>query len=699
MRNFLILAGLALTIAVPVQGSSLKDFKLNHEHVPGQLIVKFKSDIPDELKDSIVRTVKSDQKNFKSKQVTALLEFPVILSNQGLLDLASSLEALPEVEFVEANNIWKIQEVIPNDTHFDKLYGLYNIDDNGQRSSHDISATLAWDITTGSKDVLVGIIDTGIDYNHPDLAENIWTNPAETGLDEEGNDRATNGIDDDGNGYIDDWRGWDFINEDNDPMDGHSHGTHCAGTIGAKGNNEIGVVGVNWNVSLVGLKVFTDTGSTTTIALANAIHYATSIGVNLTSNSWGGGPPSDTIREAIVEADNAGILFIAAAGNSSSDNDLRPHYPSSYEMENIISVASTNRYGQLSSFSSYGINSVDVAAPGSEIYSTIPNAGYGYKSGTSMATPHVTGLAALVMSKFPDFSHYQIRRRVLATARPNLATVGRVAYGRIDALSSLEIDNIAPSKPSNITVVSSGLTSIGINWTASGDDESVGQASYYDIRISPEMITEETWNQAIRVSVSPETLSESTLKAQLNNLNLNQSGYLAIRAFDNVGNFSGISDNLAFAVQEAVVLVANEGTIDFFETIDSPWDSEDADIDGTNTFVSDSPGGEYDNNLDISVVSESYKANGTEMVFAFDTKYDLEKGYDFGYFDIQVDGGDWTTIATFNGSQDWTTKMFSLQPYLSDGEVFRVRFNLKTDSSVQEDGWGLDNFQILVPKS
>ena len=234
------------------------------------------------------------------------------------------------------------------------------------------------------------------------LPQTIGQTQVKRGLDADGNDKQTNGIDDDGNGYVDDFRGWDFINGDNDPMDDHSHGTHCAGTIGAVGNNGVGVVGVNWEVSLVGLKVFTGGGSTTTEALTEAIQYATTIGVDLTSNSWGGGAESEVLRTAIEDADKAGILFVAAAGNSSSDNDRFPHYPSSYDVDNIIAVASTDTNDQLSSFSSYGKESVDVAAPGTQIYSTIPNDGYGYKSGTSMATPHVAGLVALVKSVFTD---------------------------------------------------------------------------------------------------------------------------------------------------------------------------------------------------------------------------------------------------------------------------------------------------------
>ena len=221
---------------------------------------------------------------------------------------------------------------------------------------------------------MVAIIDTGIDYTHPDLAANIFINTAEI---------PGNHIDDDGNGFVDDVRGWDFVNRDNDPMDDHFHGTHVAGTVGAVGDNGLGVAGVNWSVRLMPLKFLDSGGSGSTADAVAAIEYATMMHVDVMSNSWGGGGFSEALRLAIENAMNAGILFVAAAGNSSSNNDLFPAYPASYDLDNIVSVASTTATDNLSNFSNFGPTTVDLAAPGSNILSTLPGSTYGLLSGST----------------------------------------------------------------------------------------------------------------------------------------------------------------------------------------------------------------------------------------------------------------------------------------------------------------------------
>jgi len=258
------------------------------------------------------------------------------------------------------------------------LWGLHNTGQTGGGSDKDIDGPEAWDLLTGSKDVLVGIIDTGIDRNHEDLSENMWTNP---------NEIAGNGVDDDQNGYIDDIHGWDFYNNDNNPHDDNSHGTHCAGTIGAVGNNGKGVVGVSWKVSMVGLKFLGGSGGGYLSDGIKSIAYATKIGVDLTSNSWGGGGYSSSMKTAIDEAAAAGIGFVAAAGNHAGDNDAYPSYPASYESENVISVGAHDHFAKSAYFSCYGKTSVDLFAPGVNILSTIPGNGYASYSGTSMAHP------------------------------------------------------------------------------------------------------------------------------------------------------------------------------------------------------------------------------------------------------------------------------------------------------------------------
>lgn len=334
----------------------------------------------------------------------------------------------PAIEYIEPNYKYYLDSV-PNDPHFSNLWGLHNSGQTGGAADADLDAPEAWDAVGAGNEVLVAVLDTGIDFNHEDLADNVWTNP---------NEIADNGVDDDGNGYIDDLHGYDFYSNDGTPQDGDSHGTHCAGTIAAVGSNNKGVIGVNPHAKIVALKIFSDAGSYAGVDnVVKAIEYSVDVGAKVSSNSWGGGSYSQTLKNAIAQAGQAGQLFIAAAGNSGGNNDTSPHYPSNYALNNIIAVASTDHNDQLSSFSCYGQTSVDLGAPGSSIYSTVPNS-YGYKSGTSMATPHVSGVASLVWSHTPTLSHTEVKQKILNYVDPLAALNGKtVSGGRLNAYQAI----------------------------------------------------------------------------------------------------------------------------------------------------------------------------------------------------------------------------------------------------------------------
>ncbi len=354
--------------------------------------------------------------------------------------LESSVEAVPRALaalgatpalFVYAEPDYLITVESVNDTLYDELWGLNNIGQTGGTTNADINAPEAWQVTTGSRNILVGVIDTGIDFSHPDLAANIWTNPGEI---------PGNGIDDDGNGYIDDVHGYNFAYKTSNPMDDHRHGTHVAGTIGAAANNQMGVVGVAHQVSLVAIKFLSSNGSGMTSDAALAIEYATSIGCDITNNSWGGGQNSQALRDAMQGARDAGVITVVAAGNGSANLDFALDYPASYSnlYDNMVVVAATNDRDGLASFSNHGPSRVHVGAPGVGILSTFPSNRYSQLDGTSMAAPHVTGALVLLKVHFPELSYSQLINRLLGTVTPLPSLLGKTqTSGRIDAYRAL----------------------------------------------------------------------------------------------------------------------------------------------------------------------------------------------------------------------------------------------------------------------
>jgi subtilisin family serine protease len=364
------------------------------------------------------------------------------LSNQALRDLElDRIRDLPDVESVEPNYIYHVMmgshrpkpspapapkpapapaplpplddgtAIVPSDPMFASLWGMLNVgqaDSSGRTGVADADAkvSLAWNLSKGSRDVIVATVDTGIDYTHPDLKDNVWTKAGTTNV-----------------------HGYNAITGKEDPMDDNSHGTHVAGTIGAVGDNGIGVAGVNWHVSIMAVKFLSASGSGTLADAIKAIDYARENGAQVMSNSWGGGPYSQELYDAIKRASDAGITFVAAAGNDGSNNDSTPSYPASYQLPNVVSVAASNNVDQLAYFSNYGKTTVDIAAPGENILSTVPNNGYESYSGTSMATPHVSGAIALLLSKEPNLTPAEIKQRLRDTADQLASYKGKIASG------------------------------------------------------------------------------------------------------------------------------------------------------------------------------------------------------------------------------------------------------------------------------
>jgi subtilisin family serine protease len=343
---------------------------LSHEYIEREIIVKFKNEVAlDNLRFNSASsrahsaTGAAVKRNFRKLNGLQLVK---LRGDRSMKDALKAYLENPEVEYAEPNYIVNAA-LSPNDPNLYKLWGLNNTGQTGGTSDADIDAVEAWDITTGSSNVVIAVIDSGVAINsnisvgHPELNDNIWTNPGETS--------CTDGIDNDSNGYIDDCFGWDFIDNDNDPMDYAGHGTHVAGTIAAVGNNNQGITGVMWDASIMPLRFLDAAGSGNTADAISAINYAAANGAHVMNNSWGGGGFSQSLEDAI---NASGILAVCAAGNSGLNNDATPFYPASYSSDNIISVAATDHNDNLASFSNYGATSVDIAAPGVSIYSTFP---------------------------------------------------------------------------------------------------------------------------------------------------------------------------------------------------------------------------------------------------------------------------------------------------------------------------------------
>lgn len=363
------------------------------------------------------------------------------LDNAGAYQTVAQYLALPEVEYAEPNMEIQLPDAVdssllpvrPADPRFEDQWALANSGQRGGKEGADISAMLAWATTTGSDKVVVAVLDSGVDYTHEDLAPNIWVRPASLGP-----------YHDNELGIVDDVNGYNAIDNSSDPMDENGHGTHCAGIVGAEGSNDIGISGVNWKVRIMPLKFMNAGGFGTTKDAIEAINYVidrkkAGVNVRIISASWGSTQKSRALEEVIRKANENDILFVAASGNASTNNDRRPHYPSSYNVPNVVSVAALDRNDQLASFSNYGVKSVSIAAPGKDILSTWLGNQYEEKSGTSMATPVVSGVAALIVAENPRISVDELKKRLLAAVDPLPGLKGKIATGgRVNAAKAVE---------------------------------------------------------------------------------------------------------------------------------------------------------------------------------------------------------------------------------------------------------------------
>jgi subtilisin family serine protease len=590
--------------------------------------------------------------------------------------VSQALASMRGVRFAEPDFVKTIAQPLPNDPRFGELYGLHNTGQAGGTPDADIDAPEAWTMTVGSHDVIVAVIDTGVDYNHPDLAANILR------------DHAGRVI------------GHDFANNDADPMDDNRHGTHCAGTIGAVGNNGIGVVGVAHRVRIMPVKFLTAGGSGLVSDAVLSIDFARANGAHIMNNSWGAGARSQALLDSIVRARDAGILFVAAAGNNSRNADTSPFYPASHNRDsaNVISVAATSRHDALAFFSNFGLT-VDIAAPGVEILSTVPTAitpaGYSLMDGTSMASPHVAGAAALIRAANPGLGFAGLAARLRAGADRLPGLTGRVATGRLNASNALEDDTTPPAPPAGLAMLRRSNTTLLMTLTTTGDDGSVGAATSYEVRVSAAPITEANFAAARLIPASiPAAPAGTAVRFSVTGLFPGDTIHVAVRAYDNLGNASGIATAGPFTTLPAVWADRVEGAARFTRRPGSAWAVTSAHSVSPTRSWTDSPVGNYLNNSDTWIVANDPVAVAGLMAVQFFLRMDLETNFDFLHVEASADGGaTFARLASFTGVSDWRLVSVPLTGF--DGRTVRLRFRMTTDVSVVRDGVYIDDFHLV----
>ncbi|MFQ6052212.1 MAG: S8 family serine peptidase [Candidatus Hydrothermarchaeota archaeon] len=476
----LLLGFLAFVFVGEKPAEAQKEFRplVEGEYVPNEVLVKFREDADLSSIQGAINLVQGKIINYLGKEVSlsqwdskdlSLRSFRLdpnlfhlkVPEGIGTERAIRVLNQLPFVEYAEENGLVYACYTEPNDPKFPNQWALKQI------SVGDDDAPDAWDTFTGSSDIVVAVIDSGMALTHEDLAANLWVND---------DDIQGDGVDNDGNGYVDDTYGWDFVScfpgpcRDNDPSDCSGHGTKVAGIIGGVGNNNKGVAGINWSIKLMAVRVLNCKDKGYTADVVAGIDYAIENGAHILNNSYGGYKYFSSEVDAILRARAAGRLFIASAGNKGLDTDLTEnrHYPSCYACENIISVLATDQNDEKPSWSNYGETTVDIGAPGASILTTLMDGGYGYVDGTSAAAPHVSGVAALVWGKPIKVWHWsQVKDTILNMAEPKDSLAGLCVSGA--RLSAYEPD--LPSAPSNLTATPTAWSIVDLGWQDNSTDE------------------------------------------------------------------------------------------------------------------------------------------------------------------------------------------------------------------------------------
>ncbi|MCE0494868.1 S8 family serine peptidase [Vibrio salinus] len=589
-----------------------------------------------------------------------------------------TLQQLPFVSYAEPDYVIRPDT---NDQYYGLLWGLENTgqDIRGVTGVYDsdIDADLAWSTTTGNPDLIVAVIDTGVDYNHNDLNENVWINPGEI---------AGNGIDDDGNGYIDDIYGYDFFSNDSNPIDEEGHGTHVAGTICAESNNNIGISGVAWQCKIMALRFLGPNGGYTSDAIT-ALDYAVAKGVKISNNSWGGGGYSQGLYDAISNAAANGHVFVAAAGNGGADSigddtDILPHYPSSYNLENIISVAATNNRDQLAGFSNYGLNSVDVGAPGVNIVSTMLGSYY-WSSGTSMAAPHVAGVAALILSLHPDWGYTEIKDRLLSTIRPVAVLSGKtVTGGVIDAQAATTDATSVPNAPDNLTTTVVSHDQIALSWRDNADNE-------LGFVIERSQDSGQNWSELVNLAANTENYNDSELDAET-------TYTYRVYAYNSVGNSSNsyLSSATTDPAPDGQEILTNSelfsaGSVE--GTYVDTWNADGV----YQTLTERRSGGKPSNRYSLLQHTWVFNVPAGSSTLYLNAWSDISTDGDIFEFSYSLDGNTFTDLLTVSGGSNADWHSVSFPPGTSGTVYIQVNDSNHTAGNLELNTIFVDKMYIL----
>lgn len=591
------------------------------------------------------------------------------------VSLASALASLrgdPSVRRVELDAVTERNQA-PNDPRFTEQWGLRNTAQDGGVAGADISALAAWGLTTGSTNVVVAVIDGGVDSTHPDLAGNILKDGAGTVV------------------------GYDTLDEDTNPADEDSvgHGTHVAGVTGMLGNNSVGGAGVARQVRLMPVRFSDSSGFGLVSDAIEGIDWAVGHGAKILVLSWGTTERSPLLLEAIRRAETAGVLVVTSAGNQARSIDGRPYYPAQFNREttNVISVAASNRFEQPWDETSYG-RTVDLMAPGEDVLGPVPAAvdasRYARSSGSSFAAAHVAGVAALIRSRFSGLTVAQIRDRLRYSADRVAAYEGYCAYGRLNAFRALDPDVTAPSAPTSPRISRRSASTFMFEFGAATDDGG-GPVVGYDVRVSKTPITPATFATA-RVVPTPYTPAASTVRVPIEELTPGTTWYLAVRSVDESGNFSLIVTYPALATRTSLWLdTVGDGALDWTPQSGSAWASIGS---GATAAYADSPNGTYGANQDATLTMTTARSVTGPVSFQFQGEVDLEDDFDFLNVEASVNGGAWTIVGRLTGSNPMRGYRY-LMP-LTGTNTVRMRFRLLTDDSNEADGVTLDDFALVA---